>query len=180
MKLFTLRPSSSEFERQMLPHLDGAYRLALWLVRDPASAQDVVQDSYLRAHAAWGRYQAGNARAWLFTIVRRQAYDWLRRERGREVIDVDDEAAWAPEDAVKLRNEDTPEKTLIAAQTAQRLRAALLGLPPAFREVIMLKDIEDMPYKTIAAILDMPIGTVMSRLARGRDMLRARMTEADA
>ncbi len=178
MKLFTPRPSPTEFERQMLPHLDGAYRLALWLVRDPASAQDVVQDSYLKAHNAWGRFQPGNARAWLFTIVRRQAYDWLRRERGREVVDVDDEAAWAPEDAVKLRDEDTPEQTLIAAQTAQRLREALMALPPAFREVIMLKDIEDMPCKTIAHILDVPMGTVMSRLARGRDMLRARMMEA--
>jgi len=180
MKLFTLRPTHSDFERQMLPHLDGAYRLALWLVRDPASAQDVVQDSYLKAHAAWGRYQSGNARAWLFTIVRRQAYDWLRRERGREVIDVDDEAAWAPEDAVKLRDEDTPEKMLIAAQTAQRLRAALMALPTPFREVIMLKDIEDMPYKAIALILDVPIGTVMSRLARGRDMLRTKMLEMPA
>ena len=180
MKLFTLRPSPTEFERQMLPHLDGAYRLALWLVRDPASAQDVVQDSYLKAHAAWGRYQSGNARAWLFTIVRRQAYDWLRRERGREMIDVGDEAAWAPEDAVKLRDDITPERNLIAAETAQKLREALMGLPPAFREVIMLKDIEDMSYKTIAAILDVPIGTVMSRLARGRDMLRLKMIEAQA
>jgi RNA polymerase sigma-70 factor (ECF subfamily) len=180
MKFFTLRPSSSDFERQMLPHLDGAYRLALWLVRDTAAAQDVVQDSYLKAHGAWGRYQAGNARAWLFTIVRRQAYDWLRRERGREVVDVDDEAAWAPEDAVKLRDDTTPERILMAAQTAQKLREALMGLPPAFREVIMLKDIEDMPYKTIAGILDVPMGTVMSRLARGRDMLRAKMTEAGA
>ena len=180
MKLFTLRPSQTEFERQMLPHLDGANRLAVWLLRDPAAAQDVVQDSYLKAYAAFGRYQAGNARAWLFTIVRRQAYDWLRRERGREVIDVDDEAAWAPEDAVKLRDDDTPERTLIAAQTARRLREALMALPPAFREVIMLKDIEDMPYKTIAAILNVPIGTVMSRLARGRDMLRAKMIESPA
>ena len=105
--------------------------------------------------------------------MRRQAYDWLRRERGREVIDVDDEASWAPQDAVKLRDDVTPEKTLIAAQTSERLRAALQTLPPAFREVIMLKDIEDMPYKTIAGILDMPIGTVMSRLARARKMLLA-------
>ncbi len=180
MKLFSLRPSPTDFERQVLPHLDGAYRLALWLVRDPAAAQDVVQDSYLKAHAAWGRYQDGNVRAWLFTIVRRQGYDWLRRERGRDMIDVDDEAAWAPEDAVKLRDEETPERILIAAEMAAKLREALMALPAPFREVIMLKDIEDMPYKTIAHILDVPVGTVMSRLARGRDMLRSRMREAHA
>ncbi|MGZ3298869.1 MAG: sigma-70 family RNA polymerase sigma factor [Asticcacaulis sp.] len=178
MKLFTPRTSTSAFERQMLPHLDGAYRLALWLVRDEAAAQDVAQDSYLKAYAAWGRYEDGNARAWLFTIVRRQAYDWLRRQKG--FIDIDDEAAWAPEDAVKLRSDDTPEQTLIANETISRLRAALMALPPHFREVIMLKDMEDMPYKTIAGILGVPIGTVMSRLARGRDLLRARMTEIEA
>ncbi len=175
MKLFTLRPSQSEFERQVLPHLDGAYRLALWLVRDPATAEDVVQDAVLKAHAAWGRYTAGNARAWLFTIVRRSAYDGLRRTL--VTVDVDDETAWTPEDAVHLRDEDSPETTLIAGEMARRLREALLGLPAVFREVIMLKDIEDMPYKTIAEVLGVPVGTVMSRLARGRDMLRARLVE---
>ncbi|WP_443749832.1 sigma-70 family RNA polymerase sigma factor [Asticcacaulis solisilvae] len=179
MKLFTLRPSGSEFERQVLPHLDGAYRLALWLVRDAATAEDVVQDAVLKAHAAWGRYTAGNTRAWLFTIVRRQAYDWLRQAR-HATVDVDDEAAWTTEDAVHLRHEDTPETSLVAAEMVERLREALLGLPAVFREVIMLKDIEDMPYKTIAEVLNVPVGTVMSRLARGRDMLRVRLTEAEA
>ena len=176
MKLFTLRPSQNEFERQVLPHLDGAYRLALWLVRDPATAEDVVQDAVLKAHGAWGRYREGNVRAWLFTIVRRRAYDWLRQDR-HATVDIDDEAAWTHEDAVHLRDEGTPETTLVAAEMVERLRGALLALPAVFREVIMLKDIEDMPYKTIAEVLDVPVGTVMSRLARGRDMLRARLVE---
>lgn len=176
MKLFTLRPSQSEFERQVLPHLDGAYRLALWLVRDAATAEDVVQDAMLKAHAAWGRYTAGNVRAWLFTIVRRRAYDWLRASR--VTVDIDDEAAWTTEDALHLRDEDSPETTLIAAERVERLRDALLALPAVFREVIMLKDIEDMPYKTIAEVLGVPVGTVMSRLARGRDLLRTRLLEA--
>lgn len=175
MKLFTLRPSQSEFERQVLPHLDGAYRLALWLVRDPATAEDVVQDAVLKAHSAWGRYTAGNARAWLFTIVRRCSYDWLRTSR--VTVDIDDEAAWTTEDAVHLRDEDSPETILVAAEMVAHLREAVLGLPAVFREVIMLKDIEDMPYRTIAEVLGVPIGTVMSRLARGRDMLRARLVE---
>jgi RNA polymerase sigma-70 factor (ECF subfamily) len=178
MKLFTLRPSGSDFERQVLPHLDGAYRLALWLVRDATTAEDVVQDAVLKAHSAWGRYREGNTRAWLFTIVRRCAYDWLRRSS--VTVDIDDEAAWTPEDAVHLRDEDTPETTLAAAEMVERLREALLALPAVFREVIMLKDIEDMSYKTIAEVLGVPVGTVMSRLARGRDMLRARLVEAGA
>ena len=178
MKLFTLRPSQTEFERQVLPHLDGAYRLALWLVRDPATAEDVVQDAVLKAYAAWGRYTAGNVRAWLFTIVRNRAYDGLRKSL--VTVDIDDEATWTPEDAVHLRDENSPETTLVAVEMVAALREALLGLPAVFREVIMLKDIEDMPYKTIAEVLGVPVGTVMSRLARGRDLLRTRLVEAGA
>ncbi len=158
----------SDFERQMLPHLEAAFRLALWLTRDRTAAQDVVQDSYLRAFQAWGRFEAGNVRGWLFTIVRRQSYDWLKRERGHSFVELDEEAA-------ALSYPETQESGLIESQSADRLRAAVMELPLAFREAIILKDIEDMPYKTIAAVLGVPMGTVMSRLARGRELLRERL-----
>ncbi len=165
---------SADFERQMLPHLDAAYRLALWLVRDAATAEDVVQDAFLRAFKAWDRFVPGNARAWLFVIVRRQAYSGLKRTRGW--VDIDDETALSPADAATLSYGETQESGMIRTQSADALRAALEALPVAYREVILLKDIEDMPYKTIATILDIPIGTVMSRLARGRELLRARLS----
>ena len=158
----------SDFERQMLPHLEAAFRLALWLTRDRTAAQDVVQDSYLRAFQAWERFEAGNVRGWLFTIVRRQSYDWLKRERGHSFVELDEEAA-------ALSYPETQESGLIESQSADRLRAAVMELPLAFREAIILKDIEDMPYKTIAAVLGVPMGTVMSRLARGRELLRERL-----
>jgi len=164
----------------MLPHLDGAYRLALWIVRDAGLAQDVVQESYLRAFKAWSTYQSGNARSWLFTIVRRQGYDCLRRDRSHAFVDINDEAAMAHEDTDKLSDNSTPEHIIIQGQSVEALRTALMKLPPAFREVIMLKDIEDMSYKTIAGILGVPMGTVTSRLARARDLLRTRLMEAQA
>ena len=169
--------SAQAFESHMLPHLHSAYRLAHWLLRDDAAAQDVVQDSYLKAFEAWGRYQDGNARAWLLTIVRRQCLNHLRRTKGHGFVDIDDEDALSPADARSLSHEATPERALIDGQRVKALHAALAGLPIAFREVILLKDIEDMPYKTIAEVLGVPLGTVMSRLSRGRDLLRLSLRE---
>lgn len=163
-----LSVAPNEFERLMLPHLEAAFRLAHAVTRDRAAAQDVVQDSYLKAFQAWERFQPGNARAWLLTIVRRQSYDWLRRERGHVMVDIEDA------DEGQLGQAGTQESGLIQSQTAGQLRAAVMALPLAFREAVILKDIEDMPYKTIADILGVPMGTVMSRLARGRTMLRER------
>ena len=166
---FASASSAGDFERLMLPHLEAAFRLAHAVTRDRAAAQDVVQDSYLKAFQAWGRYRDGNARAWLLTIVRRQAYDWLRRERAHDLVDI--EEADVPGQA------GTQESDLIRDETAGRLRAAVMALPLAFRETVILKDIEDMPYKTIADMLGVPIGTVMSRLARGRELLRQSLEE---
>ncbi len=161
----------TDFEAQMLPHLEAAFRLAHALTRDRAAAQDVVQDSYLKALQAWSRFQPGNARAWLLTIVRRQGYDWLRRERGYTMVDIEDA------EEGQLGQAETQERRLIDSQTQGQLRAAVMALPLAFREVVILKDIEDMPYKTIADILGVPMGTVMSRLARGRELLRQGLKE---
>ena len=174
----TLPDAPSEaFERQMLPHLAGAYRLAHWLLRDDAAAQDVVQDSYLKAFEAWGRYKDGNPRAWLLTIVRRQSLNHLRRAKGPGFVDIDDEDALTPADARALSHEATPERSLIDGQRLKALHAALAELPLVFREAILLKDIEDMPYKMIAEVLGVPVGTVMSRLSRGRDLLRLKLQE---
>ncbi len=165
----------TDFERLMLPHLDAAFRLAVWLVRDESASQDIVQESYLRAFKAWHRFQPGNERAWLLTIVHRCSLDWLKRTTARAFIDIDDEAMMSPEEARALRDNATPEDTFIQGQSAAKLKEAIMELAPAFREVILLKDIEELSYKSIAAILNVPIGTVMSRLARGRDLLRRRL-----
>ena len=160
------------FERLMLPHLDAAYRLAAAMVRDETAAQDIVQDSYLKALRAWWRFLPGNEKAWLLTIVRNSALTWLKRTRRGDVL-VDDEDALAPADAARLSVSPGQEAALIAGQSARRVREAIAGLAAPLREVIVLKEFEDMAYKDIARILGVPVGTVMSRLSRGREALRA-------
>ncbi len=160
---------SKDFERLMLPHLDAAWRLAVAMVRDEAAAQDIVQDSYLRALKAWWRYVPGNEKAWLLTIVRRRALSWLKGRR-RQDVTVDGDMAEA--DAAQLGRPADQEAALIASQSARQVRAALERLPEAYREVIVLKEFEDMAYKDMARVLEVPVGTVMSRLARGREALR--------
>ena len=157
---------NKDFERLMLPHLDAAWRLAVAMVRDDAAAQDIVQESYLRALKAWWRFVPGNEKAWLLTIVRRRALSWLKGRRLKDVA-VDDEVA---EPALSLP--PGQEAALIAGQSAKAVHAALDRLPDNYREVIVLKEFEDMAYKDMARVLDVPVGTVMSRLARGREALR--------
>ncbi len=163
----------TEFERLMLPHLDTAYRLAAWLTHDEAAAQDIVQDSYLRAFKAWQRFTDGNARAWLLTIVRRRAFTWLSRRKYSVNIDLDDdEHALSADDQAAMSHDATQEAGLIARQNIEHVRAAIAALPAPYREVIVLKDIEGMPYAEMAQVMEVPIGTVMSRLSRGRERLR--------
>ena len=162
---------TNDFERLMLPHLDAAYRLAVWLMRDDQTAQDVVQDSFLRAFKAWPSFEPGNARAWLLTIVRRQALTRLKGRSYRQV-DLDDEAALQSGDVDALSLGPTQEAAMIEHQTADQVRTAIASLPAPLREVIILKDMDDMAYKDIARVLNVPIGTVMSRLSRARDGLR--------
>ena len=159
---------SKDFERLMLPHLDAAWRLAVAMVRDEAAAQDIVQDSYVRALKAWWRFVPGNEKAWLMTIVRRRCLTWLKGRRS----DVDVDGEMAAEDAARLGVAAEQEAAVIAGQSARVVRAALDRLPRAWREVIVLKEFEDMAYKDMARMLEVPVGTVMSRLARGREALR--------
>jgi len=151
------------FEAQALPHLDAAYNLARWLSRSPADADDIVQDAMLRAFRAFDGFRGGDAKAWLLTIVRNC---WLSagsstRRRGHTELD-EDLADAAPD----------PEESAIQAGHQRRLAAMIARLPDDFREALILRELEDMSYREIAEITGAPIGTVMSRLARARALLR--------
>ena len=158
------------FERMVLPHLDAAYNLARWLTRNDQDASDVVQDAVLRALRYFHALRGDNARPWLLQIVRHTCYSWLERNRPAEVVPLDDEEhGWH-----ELAGPAADEPQAVAVRNAERTRinVALGALPVAYREVIVLRELEDLSYKEIARIADIPLGTVMSRLARGRELLR--------
>ena len=151
------------FEEVVLPHLSAAYNLARWLVRNDQDAEDVVQEAYLRAFKFFDGYRGGESRTWLLTIVRNTCYSWLQRNRARELMDSIDESH--AEEMIDFSN---PELRLVRDVDAHMVREALAELPLEFREVMVMREMEELSYKEIAAIADLPIGTVMSRLARGR------------
>ena len=152
------------FEAQALPHLDAAYNLARWLSRSPVDADDIVQEAMLRAFRAFDGFRGGDAKAWLLTIVRNCWLSAGKATRRRGYTSLEDEELEAPE--------SDPEVTAMQAGTRRRLDALIAGLPEEFREVLILREMEDMSYREIAAVTGVPIGTVMSRLARARAMLR--------
>ena len=165
------------FEEVVLPHLDAAFNLARWLTRNDQDAQDVVQDAYLRAFRFFDGFRGNEGRGWMLAIVRHTCYSWLKKNRPAEVNAVfdDDEhseeaAAFDPE--IVGAAGGNPEA--IALQNAHRriLNQAIAALPVGFREVLILRELEDMSYKEIARIIDVPMGTVMSRLARARKLLQ--------
>jgi RNA polymerase sigma-70 factor (ECF subfamily) len=158
----------AQFEQLVLPHLDAAYNLARWLARDVDDAEDVVQEACLRALRYVASLDGRSARAWFLTIVRHAFYDWCRRNRpasmerdGNDAVD-----AAADPDAID------PEQAMVRIAEARVLSDAIAALPLPFREVLVLREIEDLSYKEIARVLDIPIGTVMSRLARARGLLQ--------
>ncbi|WP_248741709.1 MULTISPECIES: sigma-70 family RNA polymerase sigma factor [unclassified Pseudomonas] len=159
----------NRFEELIAPHLDAAYNLARWITGNDAAARDVVQESALRAFRFLQRFADGNAKAWFLTIVRNESYTWLKASAGRHWVPIDDETS---HNEGALSHNHTPELLAIHTENAALIQQALSALPPAFREVIVLKDLEDLPYKDIALVVDIPIGTVMSRLARARAMLK--------
>jgi RNA polymerase sigma-70 factor (ECF subfamily) len=159
--------SRLRFEAEVVPHLDAAYNLARWLSRDDATAEDVVQTACLRALRFFDGFQGGSVRAWLLTIVRNTFYSWLRQHRGQEAEAVFDEEIHSTD----LPGGD-PEADLLRHADAEQLRQAIGALPAVFREVIVLREIEGLSYKDIAAVAGIPIGTVMSRLARARQHLQ--------
>jgi RNA polymerase sigma factor (sigma-70 family) len=160
---------SARFRSIVLPHIDEAYRLARWLTGNGTDAEDVVQDASLRAFRAIRSYAGGSPRAWLLSIVRNTAYSWMRKNRPATIVSVDDLEAVELEHAnPNERSDDTPEASLIAKVDAEQLRAAIEKLPAPFRETLVLRDIEGLDYREIAEATEVPIGTVMSRLARAR------------
>ncbi|WP_397451050.1 sigma-70 family RNA polymerase sigma factor [Pseudomonas sp. NA-150] len=157
------------FDELLTPHMDAAYNLARWLTGNESAARDVVQESALKAFKFLHRFEGGNAKAWLLAIVRNESYTWLRASTGHRWLAIGDEI---DEDDAALAHTHTPEISAIRTQDAAFLQQALKALSPVFREVIILKELEDMPYKEIATVIDVPLGTVMSRLARARAMLK--------
>jgi RNA polymerase sigma factor (sigma-70 family) len=165
---------NARFSDVVMPHIDDAYRLAHWLTGNSTDAEDVVQDASLRAFRAIRGYAGGSARAWLLCIVRNTAYSWLRTNRPTAVVTVDDlEAVELAQANPSDPDAETPETTLLAQIDADQLRAAIAALPAPFRETLVLRDIEGLDYREIAQTTEVPIGTVMSRLARARRRLTA-------
>jgi len=163
------------FEREVLPHMDAAYNLARWLLRGNEDAEDAAQDACLRAYKYFDGFHGGNAKAWLLKIVRNRCYSWLKERRGMESMSADEDGRLDPKHEEALAEAGhgfpSPEAALIAKADRALLHASLDKLPPDFREVLILREIEELSYKEISQIAEIPIGTVMSRLARGRALL---------
>ena len=156
------------FEQAVLPHLDAAYSLARWLTRNEQDAQDVTQESFLRAFRFFDGYQGGNMRAWLLTIVRNTCYTWLHQNRaGQSAVEFDEEIH-----SKELSGEADPEIQVLTNADKETVHRALEELPDIFREVLVLREMEGMSYKEIADVTSVSLGTVMSRLARARTRLR--------
>ena len=171
------------FREAVLTHADAAYNLALRLSRRAEVAEDIVQDAYLRALAGFAQFRGGDARSWILTIVRNRFYDWLREQRlkatvplARPVTDADVEEDWDFPDL----EQDTPEEALAKRSEAGALRALIDALPPKLREVLVLREMEELSYREIADITAAPIGSVMSRLARARGALAQAWREREA
>jgi RNA polymerase sigma-70 factor (ECF subfamily) len=160
----------ARFEQALLPHLDAAYNLARWLTRDDHDAEDLVQGAYLRALKSFGGFHGANGRAWLLTIVRNACYTWLEQKRARGPATAFDEEIHIVESQAM-----DPEKRLLRAEDQQSVLRAVEELPMELREVVVLRELEGLSYKEIAAIAGIPMGTVMSRLARARERLRDRL-----
>ncbi len=153
------------FELTMWPHMRAAYNLARWLVRNDHDAEDIVQESFLKAYKAQENFRGSEAKTWMLSIVRNTAIDFLRRYKTSATTTLD-EPGYDPKDALP-----DPESALLEQNRRDQVRQAISQLAPEFREPIVLREIEGMSYKEIAAVLDIPMGTVMSRLSRARNLL---------
>jgi len=154
------------FDEIILPHLDGAYNFARWLVRNSDDAEDVVQEACLRAFRYFGTFRGGNARAWLLRIVRTTSFSWLQKNRGRQLETEFDE------EIHRGGGEDLdPETLLLQRGNTQLVDQAMRQLPDRLREVLVLRELEGLSYKEIADVVGIPMGTVMSTLSRARERL---------
>ncbi|PYU27297.1 MAG: RNA polymerase subunit sigma [Acidobacteria bacterium] len=155
------------FEQVVLPHLDAAYNLARWLVGSSADADDVVQEAFLRALRFFDGFRGGDSRAWLLKIVRNTSYSWVRKNRPAQLADEFDETLHSSETSI-----ENAEAKLLSRAESERVRKALELLPVAFREVLILREIEGLSYKEISEVTGVAMGTVMSSLSRARQKLR--------
>jgi len=165
-----------DFAKVMRPHLDAAYNLARWLVRDPSIAEDVVQDAYERACKYFASFRGGSGRPWLLQIVRNTAYSTLTAQRQQMAVSLSGGTRADDEDGVDLDIPDPrpgPEAMLVQRQDLGALDDALEALPVAWRECLILREVEGLSYKEMARLMNVPIGTVMSRLSRARQALKA-------
>jgi RNA polymerase sigma factor (sigma-70 family) len=163
--------SSGNFENGVLPHLDAAYNLARWLTRNEQDAEDAVQEACLRAFRFFGSFRGGDARTWLLKIVRNTCYTLLQNNRPQELATTFDEEIHSEKSCSM-----NPETLLMRGGDSQLLRRALEELPMKFREVLVLRELEELSYREIAEISNIPQGTVMSSLSRARERLRQSLT----
>ena len=175
------RQSKRDFEQQMLPHLDAAYNLARWLMRNGEDAEDAVQDAFLRAHQAFASYQGGSEKAWLMTIVRNVCLTLLKRRiRSGNVVMLDEamgEVEQASADIAPASLSSRPDAELLAKIERARVQTALRKLPQNLREIVVLREFEDLSYQEISEVVGVPVGTVMSRLSRARERLKVLLAE---
>jgi RNA polymerase sigma-70 factor, ECF subfamily len=167
------------FENNVSPHVDAAYNLARWLTGNDQDAEDVVQEAMLRAFMYFDGFRGGDARSWILKIVRNTCFTWLETNRPNEIQPTAGEGV---EDMttplVYSEFADDPETLALRRTTALQLSNAIAAIPAAFREVVVLRELEGLSYKEIATVIDVPIGTVMSRLARARAELRRILARA--
>ncbi len=164
----------TRFRHLILPHLDGAYNLACYLTRDPVLSEDIVQDAFVRAFRAFGQFRGASPRAWLFAIVRNCCWTAQSARKGMLSLVVHDSGISGETGAMLSEQVDpspTPEEEVIRRAEINRLTTAIEAMPEPFREAVVLRDIEDLSYAEIAEVTAVPIGTVMSRLSRGRSIL---------
>jgi RNA polymerase sigma factor (sigma-70 family) len=164
----------ARFEQAMMPHLDAAYNLARWLTRDDHDAQDVVQEAYLRALKFFGGFHGGDGRAWLLAIVRNTCHTWMQHKHAHGPATAFDEEQHGVETEML-----SPELALLRKETKQTVRQAVEALPVDLREVVVLRELEGLSYKEIAAVAGIPMGTVMSRLSRARERLQQRLSDGE-
>jgi RNA polymerase sigma-70 factor, ECF subfamily len=176
VKRFSSADANTRFRSVVLPHLDDAYALARWLTGSRADSEDVVHDACLRALRAIDNFSDGNARAWVLTIVRHTTYSWLRKNRPKTVVLVEDFEAIQRTHSIELDTE-TPETALIAQDDETLLEVAIATLPAPLRETLVLREVQELSYREIAEVTGVSIGTVMSRLARARGRIISIMTK---
>ena len=161
-----------QFERLVMPHLDAAYNLARWLAGNDHDAKDIAQEACMRAFRFVGGCRGSDGRAWVLTIVRNTAYSWLKKNRSQSLVSIDDD------ELPEIEDQSAAASSFHSADT-DTLRTALEALPLEFRETLVLRELEGLSYKEIAEVAEVPVGTVMSRLARGRRQLQSALNRKE-